>query len=221
MHAEKGYIVARLAEGHLTTSLNMAGISLSIMAVDDERLTHLDAPCSAPAWPKLSVMPISGKPFVPLPATPPIEIAPGIREVNADFVKRVVRACAEAAVAAEPTLTEQDLKVCSSRMGWADACLDLRMLFSSFQKTEFHLLHVWACTVTLLHCTSCILGAARGESQASRLPCNMSRGSGCLCAAFGNAFMQAFRSGSDGVAFQVYICCFFETVHAMLTTAQS
>jgi dihydroxyacetone kinase len=91
----------------------MAGISLSIMVVDDEHLGLLDAPCSAPAWPRLSVNPTLDKPRAPLPATPETVIPPGLREVHAEFVQKVTRACAKAAVAAEPTLTKQDILVCS------------------------------------------------------------------------------------------------------------
>src|SRR5947208_1584429 len=38
--------------GTFVSSLDMAGVSLSLMKVDDERLKLLDAPTSAPAWPR-------------------------------------------------------------------------------------------------------------------------------------------------------------------------
>lgn len=49
----RGYSVVRVYCGHMMTSLEMAGILISILKVTDhpEWLELLDAPTAAPAWP--------------------------------------------------------------------------------------------------------------------------------------------------------------------------
>ena len=51
----RGYQVVRMYTGHMMTSLEMAGILISLLRVTDhpEWLEHLDAPTQAPAWPKV------------------------------------------------------------------------------------------------------------------------------------------------------------------------
>src|SRR5215469_8414945 len=46
-----GYRIERIYAGTFLSSLDMAGISISVLSVDDERLLWLDAKTSAPAWP--------------------------------------------------------------------------------------------------------------------------------------------------------------------------
>jgi triose/dihydroxyacetone kinase / FAD-AMP lyase (cyclizing) len=52
-----GLIVERLYSGTFVSSLDMAGVSISLMRVDDERLRLLDAPTAAPAWPNAPTKP--------------------------------------------------------------------------------------------------------------------------------------------------------------------
>ncbi len=47
----RGLEVERLYSGTFVSSLDMAGISISLLRVDDERLRWLDAPTLAPGWP--------------------------------------------------------------------------------------------------------------------------------------------------------------------------
>ncbi|MDE2508231.1 MAG: dihydroxyacetone kinase subunit DhaK, partial [Planctomycetota bacterium] len=47
----RGLVVERVYVGTFLSALEMAGISLSVLRVDDSRLALLDAPTSAPAWP--------------------------------------------------------------------------------------------------------------------------------------------------------------------------
>ena len=51
----RGHQVVRIYTGHMMTSLEMAGILISLLRVTDhpEWLDHLDAPTEAPAWPKV------------------------------------------------------------------------------------------------------------------------------------------------------------------------
>ena len=47
----RGLVVERAWSGDFLTALEMPGLSLSVMAVDDARLARLDASTQAPAWP--------------------------------------------------------------------------------------------------------------------------------------------------------------------------
>jgi dihydroxyacetone kinase len=49
----KGFAVERLYSGTFLSSLDMAGISISVLGVNEERLRWLDAPTAAPAWPNV------------------------------------------------------------------------------------------------------------------------------------------------------------------------
>jgi dihydroxyacetone kinase len=53
--ARVGLVVERLWCGRFLTSLEMPGVSLSLLSVDDERLRLLDAPTDASAWPSAQV----------------------------------------------------------------------------------------------------------------------------------------------------------------------
>ncbi|XP_041926959.1 triokinase/FMN cyclase [Alosa sapidissima] len=58
---DRGIIVARVMSGLFMTSLEMAGMSLTIMKSDQEILRLFDAKTSAPAWPNLSSELVSGR----------------------------------------------------------------------------------------------------------------------------------------------------------------
>ncbi|XP_029615570.1 triokinase/FMN cyclase [Salmo trutta] len=57
----RGVRVARVMSGSFMTSLEMAGVSLSMMRADQEILRLFDAKTTAPAWPNLSTVCISGR----------------------------------------------------------------------------------------------------------------------------------------------------------------
>ncbi|MGA9062702.1 MAG: dihydroxyacetone kinase subunit DhaL [Terracidiphilus sp.] len=48
-----GFTVERIYTGRFLSSLDMAGISVSVLGLNDERLRWLDAATSAPAWPNV------------------------------------------------------------------------------------------------------------------------------------------------------------------------
>ncbi|RXN21458.1 triokinase FMN cyclase [Labeo rohita] len=58
---ERGVLVVRVMLGSFMTSLEMAGMSLSLMKVDDEILRLFDAKTTAPAWPNLSTASVCGR----------------------------------------------------------------------------------------------------------------------------------------------------------------
>ncbi|XP_072543743.1 triokinase/FMN cyclase isoform X1 [Salminus brasiliensis] len=57
----RGFLVARVMSGLFMTSLEMAGVSLTLMRVDEEILRLFDAKTTAPAWPNLSSVTLSGR----------------------------------------------------------------------------------------------------------------------------------------------------------------
>uniref|UniRef100_A0A672RU48 Triokinase/FMN cyclase n=1 Tax=Sinocyclocheilus grahami TaxID=75366 RepID=A0A672RU48_SINGR len=58
---ERGVLVVRVMSGSFMTSLEMGGMSLSLMKVDEEMLRLFDAKTTAPAWPNLSTASVSGR----------------------------------------------------------------------------------------------------------------------------------------------------------------
>ncbi|KAK6323005.1 hypothetical protein J4Q44_G00053440 [Coregonus suidteri] len=60
----RGVRVARAMSGSFMTSLEMAGVSLSLMRADQEILRLFDAKTTAPAWPNLSTVCISGRSYI-------------------------------------------------------------------------------------------------------------------------------------------------------------
>jgi triose/dihydroxyacetone kinase / FAD-AMP lyase (cyclizing) len=51
---DRGLVVERVYCGTFLSALEMAGVSLSVLLVDDARLARLDAPTEAPTWPNAS-----------------------------------------------------------------------------------------------------------------------------------------------------------------------
>ncbi|KAM9836777.1 triokinase/FMN cyclase isoform 2-T2 [Aulostomus maculatus] len=60
----QGVVVARVMSGSFMTSLEMAGVSLTLMVASQETLRLFDARTSAPAWPNLSGSSTSGRHFL-------------------------------------------------------------------------------------------------------------------------------------------------------------
>uniref|UniRef100_A0A8C9WSH4 Triokinase/FMN cyclase n=1 Tax=Sander lucioperca TaxID=283035 RepID=A0A8C9WSH4_SANLU len=60
----RGVVVARVMSGSFMTSLEMAGVSLTLMRADQETLRLFDAKTSAPAWPNLSSVCVSGRSYI-------------------------------------------------------------------------------------------------------------------------------------------------------------
>ncbi|XP_028261874.1 triokinase/FMN cyclase isoform X1 [Parambassis ranga] len=60
----RGLVVARVMSGSFMTSLEMAGLSLTFMRTKPEILRLFDAKTSAPAWPNVSSVCVSGRGFI-------------------------------------------------------------------------------------------------------------------------------------------------------------
>lgn len=117
---KRGYTVERLYAGTLLSSLDMAGISISVLGVNDASLRWLDAPTSAPAWPNASKQ---------RPGKVETQVAAGVaagqssvatNNVQTDTgrkIKRAIGAACDALIEAEGELTEMDRIVGDGDLG--------------------------------------------------------------------------------------------------------
>jgi dihydroxyacetone kinase len=120
MLEKKGYTVERLYAGTLLSSLDMAGISISVLGVDDASLRWLDAPTSAPAWPNASKE-RPGKVEAQLAASAAVgqssTATTNVQTETGRKIKRAIEAACEALIEAEGELTEMDRIVGDGDLG--------------------------------------------------------------------------------------------------------
>lgn len=109
-----GLIVERAWSGTLLSALEMPGVSLSLMRLDDERLALLDAPTAAPAWPGGGRIE-AGRRIVAAPAPSPAGVSVA-RGDNPAFTAPLL-AIAQALEDAEPELTRLDNAVGDGDLG--------------------------------------------------------------------------------------------------------
>jgi triose/dihydroxyacetone kinase / FAD-AMP lyase (cyclizing) len=118
--ADKGIEVRLALVGSYMTALDMAGVSVTLMHVDEAAEKLLRAPTMAPAWPSSVPTPTLAKPRGALSersrhvarAAQGEDIAErGEEGPAAARIKAVIQACAEACIKAEPEITRQDEKV--------------------------------------------------------------------------------------------------------------
>ena len=107
---KQAFTIERLYAGTFLSSLDMAGISISVLGIDEDMLRWLDAPTEAPAWPNLAKRRPEnvdrqlavGAPKNDIPAGGAARTERGVKTRRAIEV-----ACADL-IAAEPELTEMD-----------------------------------------------------------------------------------------------------------------
>jgi dihydroxyacetone kinase len=113
-----GLAIERVYAGTFMTSLEAAGVSLSILRLDEDRLRRLDAPTAAPAWPSAATTRI-GRPldrmipsrhFIPVPHRDWPDQPP-------NKMQRVIQAACHALMDAEIRLTELDQAVGDGDLG--------------------------------------------------------------------------------------------------------
>jgi triose/dihydroxyacetone kinase / FAD-AMP lyase (cyclizing) len=106
-----GFTVERIYAGTFLSSLDMAGISISVLGINDEWLRWLDAPTTAPAWPN-AMKQRPGMPAVGIAAEitagATASSAAGAKTETGRKVRRVIEAACKALVDAEDELTEMD-----------------------------------------------------------------------------------------------------------------
>ncbi|WP_176061370.1 dihydroxyacetone kinase subunit DhaK [Paraburkholderia sp. BCC1876] len=112
--AGKSIKVERAWAGTFLSALEMAGISLSLLRVDDERLRWLDAASHTSAWPALSgrVAQVSVR-----PAPAKAESVNGPTLSHEAPLRRAIEAVCACLLEAEPTLTDMDQRVGDGDLG--------------------------------------------------------------------------------------------------------
>jgi triose/dihydroxyacetone kinase / FAD-AMP lyase (cyclizing) len=104
--ASRGFAVQRIFAGTFLSSLDMAGISISVLGLNEDRLRWIDAATLAPAWPNLLKQP-PGTPSFKIPTRE--SVVAGIAQIELGTQpKRAIDAACEALVLAEAELTELD-----------------------------------------------------------------------------------------------------------------
>jgi triose/dihydroxyacetone kinase / FAD-AMP lyase (cyclizing) len=119
--ASRGLQVERIYSGSLLTSLDMAGVSLTLLCVDDERLRLLDAATSAPAWPNFPRQ----RPTPVLdrvqgwsaPVAHATEARMPPQSGRGKLVEEAIKAACLALLETEPRLTEMDRVVGDGDLG--------------------------------------------------------------------------------------------------------
>jgi len=108
---KRGFTVERLYAGTFLSSLDMAGISISVLGLHEGWLRWLDAPTTAPSWPNVlkqrprtTFAPITTKIIMPVRPT----AAGSTRSEIGAKLRRGIEAACQALIEAEPELTEMD-----------------------------------------------------------------------------------------------------------------
>jgi dihydroxyacetone kinase len=114
----RGLAVERVYLGTFLSALEMAGVSLSVLPVDDDRLSRLDAPTEAPAWPNAAAR-ARGRtaPARPTPPAATPAVAPPPRTPLGQAVGAALRSATLALLAAAPRLTQLDQAVGDGDLG--------------------------------------------------------------------------------------------------------
>jgi triose/dihydroxyacetone kinase / FAD-AMP lyase (cyclizing) len=107
--ASKGFTVERIYAGTLLSSLDMAGISISVLGLNGDRLRLLDAATEAPAWPNALKQP-PGKAAAQIAAEVVVEVSSGngAQTEAGRKTKQAIEAACKALIDAEGELTEMD-----------------------------------------------------------------------------------------------------------------
>lgn len=104
----RGLKIERIYSGAFMTSLDAAGVSISVLRVDNERLALLDAPTWAPAWPN-AVQKTMGSAEQRIVA---VRAAPSARgsetQAGRSRLREAISAACDALIRAEPQLTDLD-----------------------------------------------------------------------------------------------------------------
>ncbi|WP_323118342.1 dihydroxyacetone kinase subunit DhaL [Burkholderia alba] len=112
--AGKGVRVERAWAGTFLSALDMAGVSLTVLRVDDARLAWLDAASRTSAWPALGgrLAPVSAKAAPVAPAH-----ASSARLARDAALRRAIEAVCARLLASEAVLTDMDQRVGDGDLG--------------------------------------------------------------------------------------------------------
>jgi triose/dihydroxyacetone kinase / FAD-AMP lyase (cyclizing) len=116
--AERGIEVERAWAGTFLSALEMAGVSLTLLRLDAQRLAWLDAAAQTSAWPGLSGR-VAREVSTTVPDTPK-ETAKGVstpRLAADSMLRSVIDAVCTCLIGAEPVLREMDQRVGDGDLG--------------------------------------------------------------------------------------------------------
>jgi dihydroxyacetone kinase len=115
----RGLVIERVYLGTFLSALEMAGVSLSVLPVDEQRLARLDASTEAPAWTGAAARPRARAAVpteaLPAPAAPPTPTRPRTRMGEA--LEAAIQAAAKALIVEAPRLTQMDQRVGDGDLG--------------------------------------------------------------------------------------------------------
>jgi triose/dihydroxyacetone kinase / FAD-AMP lyase (cyclizing) len=107
----KGFTVERIFAGTFLSSLDMAGISISVLGLNEDRLRWIDAATTAPAWPNVGKQ-RPGKPAAPMATEVSTNVTSpaghGALSETGRKTQRAIEAACQVLIAAEGELTEMD-----------------------------------------------------------------------------------------------------------------
>jgi triose/dihydroxyacetone kinase / FAD-AMP lyase (cyclizing) len=107
--AVKGLTVERIYAGTFLSSLDMAGISISVLGLNEDRLRWLDAATTAPAWPNAAKQrPGNPETQVAVEVGTEVSSGSGAQTEAGRKTKQAIEAACQALLAAESELTEMD-----------------------------------------------------------------------------------------------------------------
>jgi dihydroxyacetone kinase len=131
----RGYAVERIYAGTFLSSLDMAGISISLLGMNDLRQRWLDAPTGAAAWPNVPKQrPSVGAPPAAAAVSGETASRGDVKTETGKRVKRAIESACDALVSAEAALTEMDRVAGDGDLGASmkRAALGVRAAIDSF-----------------------------------------------------------------------------------------
>jgi dihydroxyacetone kinase len=198
MLEERGMSVERVYLGTFLSALEMAGVSLSVLPVDDRQLALLDAPTDAPAWPNAASRPRTRAiaPAVSLQPAPPPPVAPARPHMpQGEMLEAALMAVTGALIEAAPRLTELDQAVGDGDLGISleRGARAVRDALSTYPLDD---------PAATLHALGVTLQRSLGGTSGPLYAAFCLRAARTLRGASADAagWVEAFRSGCDAVA---------------------
>ncbi len=118
---DRGAVVERAYLGTFLSALDMTGASLSVLPVDDEQLSYLDAVTDAPAWPNAAARP-RRRTLPPMETALPSDPSTSLTAFRPQSpvgiaLESAILTATQALIEASPRLTEMDQKVGDGDLG--------------------------------------------------------------------------------------------------------
>ncbi|WP_433803247.1 dihydroxyacetone kinase family protein [Actinomycetospora sp. CA-084318] len=186
----RGITVERAWAGTFLSSIDMAGFSIAVLGLDDERLARLDAPARSAAWPSGSGVVADGVPTVP-DASEETGSASSSGVAAPDGMRAAVEAVCTAVREAEPHLTELDTAT-------GDGDLGTSLSRGAAAITDDLDSYRWEDAVAVLQGLAATLRRAIGGTSGPLYATGLLHAAEHL--ADGGSWATALQAGADGVS---------------------